>query len=96
MIIDFHAHVERDLITKKYDIESIIQDMDANGIGVRMISTLKGKSIRDQNDAMISYVRQYPERLMACAVINFLPPFIFYVFMQSKFKEGMTLSGIKG
>ena len=27
---------------------------------------------------------------MACAVINFLPPFIFYVFMQSKFKEGMT------
>ena len=28
---------------------------------------------------------------MACAVINFLPP-----FMQSKFKEGMTLSGIKG
>ena len=31
---------------------------------------------------------------MACAVINFLPPFIFYVFMQSKFKEGMTLSGI--
>lgn len=33
---------------------------------------------------------------MACAVINFLPPFIFYVFMQSKFKEGMTLSGVKG
>ena len=33
---------------------------------------------------------------MACAVINFLPPFIFYVFMQSKFKEGMTLSGMKG
>ena len=33
---------------------------------------------------------------MACAVINFLPPFIFYVFMQSKFKQGMTLSGMKG
>ncbi len=33
---------------------------------------------------------------MACAVINFLPPFIFYVFMQSRFKEGMTLSGVKG
>lgn len=33
---------------------------------------------------------------MACAVINFIPPFIFYVFMQSKFKEGITLSGIKG
>ena len=33
---------------------------------------------------------------MACAVINFLPPFIFYLFMQRKFKEGITLSGMKG
>ena len=33
---------------------------------------------------------------MPCAVINFLPPFIFYVLMQSKFKQGMTLSGMKG
>ena len=33
---------------------------------------------------------------MACAVINFLPPVIFYVFMQGTFKEGMTLSGMKG
>lgn len=33
---------------------------------------------------------------MACAVINFLPPFIFYLFMQSRFKEGMTLGGLKG
>ncbi len=33
---------------------------------------------------------------MACAVINFLPPFIFYVFIQGRFKEGMTLNGMKG
>ena len=33
---------------------------------------------------------------MACAVINFLPPYIFYVFIQGRFKEGMTLSGMKG
>lgn len=33
---------------------------------------------------------------MACAVINFLPPFIFYIFMQNKFKEGLTLGGVKG
>lgn len=33
---------------------------------------------------------------MACAVINFLPPFVFYIFMQGKFKEGMALSGMKG
>jgi multiple sugar transport system permease protein len=33
---------------------------------------------------------------MACAVINFLPPFIFYMFMQKQFKEGIALSGMKG
>lgn len=33
---------------------------------------------------------------MACAVINFLPPFIFYVFVQNRFKEGLTLGGVKG
>lgn len=33
--------------------------------------------------------------MMACAVINFLPPFLFYVIMQNKFKEGITLSGMK-
>ncbi|MDO5135822.1 MAG: carbohydrate ABC transporter permease [Eubacteriales bacterium] len=33
---------------------------------------------------------------MACAVINFLPPFLFYVFMQGRFKEGLALSGLKG
>lgn len=32
---------------------------------------------------------------MACAVINFLPPFVFYIFVQGRFKEGMTLSGMK-
>ncbi|BDF33663.1 sugar ABC transporter permease [Lachnospiraceae bacterium] len=33
---------------------------------------------------------------MACAVVNFLPPFLFYICMQSRFKEGIALSGIKG
>lgn len=33
---------------------------------------------------------------MACAAITFLPPFIFYLFLQSKFEEGMALSGVKG
>lgn len=33
---------------------------------------------------------------MACAAITFLPPFIFYLFLQSKFEEGMALSGLKG
>ncbi|HIY56419.1 MAG TPA: carbohydrate ABC transporter permease [Candidatus Dorea merdavium] len=33
---------------------------------------------------------------MACAAVNFLPPFIFYILLQSKFKEGVMLSGMKG
>lgn len=33
---------------------------------------------------------------MACAAVNFLPPFIFYILLQRKFKEGVVLSGIKG
>ena len=32
---------------------------------------------------------------MACAVINFIPPFVFYLFMQKQFKAGMTMSGLK-
>lgn len=33
---------------------------------------------------------------MACATCTFLPPFIFYLFLHSKFEEGMSMSGLKG
>ena len=33
---------------------------------------------------------------MACAVITFLPPFLVYLFMQSRFEEGIAQSGLKG
>jgi multiple sugar transport system permease protein len=33
---------------------------------------------------------------MACSVMTFLPPFLFYLFMQSKFENGIALSGLKG
>ena len=33
---------------------------------------------------------------MACAAVNFLPPCIFYILLQSKFKEGVVLTGMKG
>ncbi|HBF9958696.1 carbohydrate ABC transporter permease [Clostridioides difficile] len=35
-------------------------------------------------------------QMMAGATITFLPPFIFYLILQSKFVEGVSLSGIKG
>lgn len=34
--------------------------------------------------------------MMAGATLTFLPPFIFYLILQSKFVEGVSLSGIKG
>lgn len=33
---------------------------------------------------------------MACAACTFLPTFICYIFLQSKFEESMALSGMKG
>lgn len=41
------------------------------------------------------YVTNYGS-MMAAATITFLPPFIFYLILQSKFVEGVALSGIKG
>jgi multiple sugar transport system permease protein len=33
--------------------------------------------------------------IMAGATLVFIPPFIFYVFLQKKFVEGVTMTGIK-
>lgn len=33
---------------------------------------------------------------MACSAAAFLPPFIFYLFLQAKFEAGVALSGMKG
>ena len=33
---------------------------------------------------------------MACSAVTFLPPFIFYLFLQSKFEAGVALHGLKG
>ena len=34
--------------------------------------------------------------VMAGAAVTFLPPFLFYLILQSKFEEGITISGMKG
>ncbi|MGN1266507.1 MAG: carbohydrate ABC transporter permease [Dorea sp.] len=33
---------------------------------------------------------------MACSTVTFLPPFIFYLFLQARFEEGMAMTGMKG
>lgn len=70
MIIDYHSHLPWNRQTNEYQVESLIQDMNDNGIDVRVISALEGESISQQNDAMLNAVRAYPDRLIGCAVIN--------------------------
>ncbi len=33
---------------------------------------------------------------MACSAITFMPPFLFYLLLQSKFEAGVALNGLKG
>lgn len=70
MMIDFHAHIKRDPVSKSYDIEGLLADMEENGIAQRMISTLEGRGIHDQNDVVADYVRRYPDKLLGCAAID--------------------------
>ena len=69
-MFDFHSHLRRDPITKEYEIEALLADMEANKIDCRMISTVEGKSTSAQNDMIIDLVKQYPDKLVGCAVIN--------------------------
>ena len=57
------------------------------------------KAYRTLPIALTSMKTQYDSDIgltMACAVVTFLPPFIFYLLLPSKFEEGMALSGLKG
>lgn len=70
MIIDFHAHLERDPITKEYDVAGLLQDMKDNHIDQRVVSTLSGSSMAAANDKIIEIVKAYPYQLIGCALIN--------------------------
>lgn len=70
MIIDYHAHLPWDRDEDRYLVEDCLEDMDANGIDVRMISALDGYSVREQNAAVQRAVDAHPDRLLGCAVIN--------------------------
>lgn len=69
-MFDFHSHLKRDPLTKKYDVDGLLADMEANHIDIRMVSTVEGKSISAQNDEIIELVKKYPDKLVGCAVIN--------------------------
>ena len=70
MIIDIHAHLDRDPISKTYLISEQFEDMEKNKITKRVISTFYGRSISDANDEIAKLVDLYPDKFIGCAVIN--------------------------
>ncbi len=70
MIIDFHAHLDRDPVTKVYDVDGLLRDMEENHIDMRVVSTFYGASMSAANDKITELVRQYPDKIIGCAVIN--------------------------
>lgn len=70
MLIDYHSHIRWNPEKDTYDIEDCLRDMEEHKIDQRMISALYGYGIREQNDAVASFVKCYPHKLLGCAVIN--------------------------
>ena len=63
MVLDFHAHLDRDPITKEYDVTGLLQDMEENKIDQRVVSTFYGASMSAANDKIIELVRPYPDKM---------------------------------
>ncbi|WP_105303408.1 amidohydrolase family protein [Anaerolactibacter massiliensis] len=70
MIIDFHAHLDRNPISKEYLVEEQFADMEKNHIDKRVISTFYGSDISAANDEIAKLVKSYPDQFIGCAVIN--------------------------
>ena len=48
----------------------LLEDMDRNGVDIRMVSALYGYSIPEQNAAVAKFAQDNPGKILACAVIN--------------------------
>src|SRR5699024_3536600 len=67
MLIDIHTHVE---YKEEYDIENVMDDMIKHGVDKRVISSINGTPIHENNVAIDELVSRYPDKLIGCAVIN--------------------------
>ncbi|PYG87926.1 hypothetical protein LY28_01636 [Ruminiclostridium sufflavum DSM 19573] len=70
MIFDIHSHIKRDYKNQEKLEEDLLADMKKNNISLRVVSTLEGKSIREQNDYISDFASRHPQELVGCAVIN--------------------------
>lgn len=69
-MIDFQAYISWDPITRSYDVDELLRDMDENNIRMRVITALNGEGTRKQNDFTRKLVQEHPDRFIGCATIN--------------------------
>lgn len=67
MLIDIHTHVEYD---NNYDVSRVLLDMEQHGLDKRVISSINGLTIKENNEAINEIVANYPDKFIGCAVIN--------------------------
>lgn len=70
MIIDIHAHVHANAVNRDIEEQSLLDDMDRNGIDLRVISALDTWDASEGNKFVSNLVSRMPGRLMGCAVAN--------------------------
>ncbi len=68
-IVDIHAHLRRNSDQNLYEYEEQIQDVNKNGITVRLLSSLRGESLHMQNLAVLEFCKTHRE-FLPCAVLN--------------------------
>ena len=67
-MIDIHSHLKTD--SGEGSVQKLLQDMDRFHINRRVISDMRYDDVQDGNQKIAELVKEYPERLIGCAVLN--------------------------
>lgn len=67
MLIDIHTHIE---FGNGYDINSVLSDMELHNLDKRVISSINGRPISENNQAIHEIVEKHSDKFIGCAVIN--------------------------
>ncbi|MCB6567289.1 hypothetical protein LI169_19760, partial [Desulfovibrio desulfuricans] len=67
-MIDIHSHLKTD--SGKGSVQELLQDMDRFHIDRRVISDMRYDDVQGGNQRIAELVKEYPERLIGCAVLN--------------------------
>lgn len=67
-MIDIHSHIKK--VRGTYLLDELLADMDRFKIDQRVISYLGVDEIQKNNQAIVDMVKQHPNRLIGCALLN--------------------------